>query len=215
MTFLSLWRWQRWTSACSPKTSLIARRSALPPSITNKIACSGSRPRSTRSASSVRASVAFSVEPSHSPSGDLHALRRDPERDDVRRVGDFHAIEHHHRQPNVIESATHQLLKRGRGALDDHFGRRRLRGGGARDLDLAADGLADPRELPRRDAGEHAVHHGPSERVAVGEVLVSPDEQLVLILGGAHPRPAHLHASAAERHRAVLVACRLAVRSRL
>src|SRR5439155_373353 len=39
------------------------------PSITNRIACSGSRPRSTRSASSVRASVAFSVDPSHSPSG--------------------------------------------------------------------------------------------------------------------------------------------------
>jgi hypothetical protein len=37
--------------------------------MTNTIACSGSRPRSTRSASSVRTSVAFSVEPSHSPSG--------------------------------------------------------------------------------------------------------------------------------------------------
>src|SRR5207245_9681307 len=43
----------------------------LAPSITNRIACSGSRPRSTRSASSVRASVAFSVDPSHSPSGIL------------------------------------------------------------------------------------------------------------------------------------------------
>jgi hypothetical protein len=39
--------------------------------MTNRIACSGSRPRSTRSASSVLASVAFSVEPSQSPSGIL------------------------------------------------------------------------------------------------------------------------------------------------
>ena len=36
-----------------------------------KIAWSGSRPRSTKSASSVRASVAFSVEPSQRPSGIL------------------------------------------------------------------------------------------------------------------------------------------------
>lgn len=43
--------------------------SALPPSITNRIAWSESRPRSTRSTKSVRARVAFSVEPSHSPSG--------------------------------------------------------------------------------------------------------------------------------------------------
>ena len=69
VTFLSLWRWQRCTSACSPNTSLIALRSALPPSITNRIACSGSRPRSTRSASSIETSVAFSVLPSQSPSG--------------------------------------------------------------------------------------------------------------------------------------------------
>jgi hypothetical protein len=37
--------------------------------MTNRIAWSGSRPRSTKSASSVRASVAFSVLPSQSPSG--------------------------------------------------------------------------------------------------------------------------------------------------
>src|SRR4051795_12691201 len=71
VTFRSLWRWHRWTRACSPKTSWIARLSALPPSMTNRIAWSRSRPRSTRSASNVRASGAFSVLPSQSPSGIL------------------------------------------------------------------------------------------------------------------------------------------------
>ena len=37
--------------------------------MTKRIACSGSRPRSTKSDSSERATVAFSVEPSHSPNG--------------------------------------------------------------------------------------------------------------------------------------------------
>src|SRR5438552_2907651 len=40
----------------------------LDPSITNSMPCSTSRPRSTRSASSAAATVAFSVEPPHSPS---------------------------------------------------------------------------------------------------------------------------------------------------
>ena len=39
--------------------------------MTKRIACSGSRPRSTRSASSEHARVAFSVEPSQSPNGIL------------------------------------------------------------------------------------------------------------------------------------------------
>src|SRR5207247_258485 len=46
-------------------------QTALPPSITNRIACSRSRPRPTRPANSMLASRAFSVEPSHSPSGIL------------------------------------------------------------------------------------------------------------------------------------------------
>ena len=42
-------------------------------------------------------------------------------------------------------------------------------------------------------------------RVAVGEVPVARDRQLVLVVGGAHPRPAHRHAPTAQRHRPVLV----------
>jgi hypothetical protein len=36
------------------------------------------------------------------PERDLHALRRDPERDDVRALGDLQAVEHHHRQAHVV-----------------------------------------------------------------------------------------------------------------
>ena len=50
-------------------TERTALRSALEPSSTNSIPCSGSSPRSTRSDSSAVATVAFSVDPSHSPSG--------------------------------------------------------------------------------------------------------------------------------------------------
>ena len=46
----------------SPKTLRIALRSALAPSTTNRIPCSGSRPRSTRSLKSAVATAAFSVE---------------------------------------------------------------------------------------------------------------------------------------------------------
>jgi len=53
----------------SPNTLRIALRSAFAPSITNSIPCSGSSPRSTRSDSSAVATVAFSDEPSQSPSG--------------------------------------------------------------------------------------------------------------------------------------------------
>ena len=73
-------------------------------------------------------------------------------------------------------------------------------------LDLAADRLADPGELARRDAGEHPVHHRPRQRVAVGEVLVALNRQLALVVGRAHPRATDRDPPAAQGHRPVLVA---------
>jgi hypothetical protein len=99
----------------------------------------------------------------------------------------------------------HQLGERGAGALDEHVRDRCLRRRGARELDLSADGLADAGEAASGDAGQHAVHHRPGERVAVREVLIDCDRQLVLLVGRAHARPRDLHAPSAERHRAVLV----------
>ena len=149
--------------------------------------------------------MAFSVEPSQSPERDLDALRGDPERDDVRRFGHLHPVDHHHRQPDVLQPATHQLRQRGAGALDEQLRHRRLARRRGRLLDLVADGLADHGELARRHAGEHPVHHRPRQRVTIGEVLIRLDGQLVLVVDGAHPRPAHADAPAAERHRPVLV----------
>ena len=139
------------------------------------------------------------------PERDLDALRRDAERDDVGALGDFDAVEHHHREAHVVEPAGHQLPQRAAGALDEHVRDRGLAGRRGRLLDLAADGLADPREPPCRDAGEHPVHHRPRQRVTVGEILVAVHRQLVLVVGRAHPGPAHRHAAAAKRHRPVLV----------
>ena len=39
------------------------------------------------------------------PERDLDALRRDAERDDVGALGDFDAVEHHHREAHVVEAA--------------------------------------------------------------------------------------------------------------
>ena len=172
VTFLSLWRWQRCTSACSPKTSLIARRSALPPSMTNRIACSGSRPRSTRSASSVLASVAFSVDPSHSPSGILTPSVLMPSATTC--VASAISI------PSSIITARRTSSSRRPISSESAVV---VRSTNISDTDVllvallevstpSADGLADPGALARRDAGEHAVHHRARERVAVGEVLV-------------------------------------------
>src|SRR5215211_677581 len=139
------------------------------------------------------------------PERNLDALGRDPERDDMRAVGDLQAVEHHHRQPHVIQPPRHRLPERGAGALDEQLRRRRLRRRRGRLLDLAADGLADRRELARRDAGEHAVHHRPRQRVAVGEVPVALDRQLVLVIRRPHARATDRDAPAAQRHRPVLV----------
>src|SRR3954469_24391761 len=153
MTFLSLCRWQRWTSACSPKTSLIARRSALPPSMTNRIACSQSRPRSTRSASSVLARVAFSVEPSQRPSAIFTPSVLIPSATTCVASATSTPVEHHHRQADVIQAPGQQLLQRGPGALDEHLRNRRLARRRGLALHTKPDGLADGGELARRDAG--------------------------------------------------------------
>jgi len=52
---------------------------------------------------------------------DLHPLGCDPERDDMGPLGDLQPVQHHHRQPNVIEPTAHQLLQISAGPLDEHL----------------------------------------------------------------------------------------------
>ena len=124
-------------------------------------------------------------------------------------LGDLDAVEHHHRQAHVLKAARHEIRERGAGALDEHLRDRRLRRRGGGLLGLGADGLTDLLEAARGDAGEHPVHHRPRQRVAVGEVVVGRERQLVLIVHRAHPRPLDLHAPSSQGHRSVPVAVAL------
>ena len=60
---------QRWIAALAPKTAFTADDRAFAPSMTTSSPSVASSPRATRSASSDLTTVAFSVEPSHSPTG--------------------------------------------------------------------------------------------------------------------------------------------------
>jgi len=75
-------------------------RSAFEPSRTNSIPCSGSRPRSTRSASSAVATVAFSDEPSQSPRGTFTPWVVIPSATIIIRL-ELQPVEHHHPQPQI------------------------------------------------------------------------------------------------------------------
>ena len=110
-TLRSLWRTQRCTGVWRRTRRGPPCASALAPSRTTSTPCSTSRPRSTRSASSVVATVAFSVEPSHSPSGILDAVGRDPERDDAAAALQLDPVEHQHRQAHVVQRAAHQRVQ--------------------------------------------------------------------------------------------------------
>jgi hypothetical protein len=143
------------------------------------------------------------------PERDLDAVGRDPERDDVRAIGDLQPVEHHHRQAHVIQPPRHQLPERGAGALDEQFRHRALRRRDGCLLDLEADSLTGPGELAGRDAREHPVHHRPRQRVAIGEVPMRRHRQLVLVIGRAHSGATHRNAPTAEGHRPILVAVAL------
>src|SRR5947209_1969959 len=175
----------------SPNTDRTALRSAFDPSSTNNIPCSGSRPRSTRSESSAVATVAFSVLPSHSPSGIFTPSVVIPSATTLVWPLEVDPVDHHHRESHVVEAATHERLEVLARSGDELAADRRLRRGARRGLDLCADGLARALEPARRDAGEHLLEHQPRERIAVGEVPVGLKLHLRLAVRGANPRALH------------------------
>ncbi len=93
-----------------------------------------------------------------------HARRRD-----VRAPFQLDPVEHHHRQPDVVEAAAHQLLKRHAGALNERPRHRRLRRRARLGLDASADRLLRSRVAARRDAGKHPLQHDPREQITIGE----------------------------------------------
>jgi hypothetical protein len=149
--------------------------------------------------------VAFSVLPSHSPSGILIPFAGDRERDHVRAVLQLDPVDHQHRQAHVVEPAAHQRVEVLARARDELAADRRLRRRARIVLERLADRLLRARVAARRDAGEHPLEHHPGERVAVGEVRVGPKRHLTGRIRGSRPRPLDRDAAAAERHRAGLV----------
>ena len=190
-----------------PSTSLIALRSALAPSITHSTPCSRSRPRATRLVSSSLATVAFSVEPSHSPSGMLDAVGGDPQRDHAAAALQLDPVEHQRRQAHVVQAAAHQRRAGARfvfatkSRLTEDF-----------DVERAAASTSSPtgsRVRPKRRVETPASICSSTSRLSgsrVGEVLIGRKRHLALAVGAAHPRALDRNPPSAERDLAVLVA---------
>src|SRR4051812_13911297 len=180
--------------------------------MTTSTPCSTSRPRSTRLASSVVATVAFSVEPSHSPSGCLTPSVWIPNATTQQRP--LSSI------PSSISTARRRSSS-GRDMSSTRFSRvratnSRLTAGLARRaghlVDLTADRLAGAGVAARGDAGEHPLEYHVGEPVARGEVRIGGQLDLALAVGGAGARPADRDPSTTERYLAILVAMAPAAR---
>src|SRR3954463_12139149 len=187
-----------------PKTSLTAFLIALAPSSTTSTPWSTSRPRPVTFESSVVATVAFSVEPSHRPSG-LDGVGVDSERDDAAAALELDAVEHHHREAQIAQRPRHEINQVLPRARDELAADRRLRRR-TRDLvDVAPDRLTGPRVAARGDAGQHPLEHHVGEPVTRREVRIGVQLDLALAVGGPGARPADRHPAAPERDRAALV----------
>ncbi len=160
MTFRSLWRMHHRTGASWPNTDRIALRSAFPPSSTNTIPCYGSRPRSTKSASSAIATVAFWVDPSQQSQWDLHALGGDPKTHDVGAFFQLDLVEHQHRQLGHRPSGQAiNSTKAIAGALHKRPGDRGLQPRPGHLLNLRADRLTRARTPANRYRRKHPLQH--------------------------------------------------------
>jgi hypothetical protein len=84
-------------------------RRAFAPSITTSTPPEQSRLRSARSESSALATAAFSVGPSHRPSGTFWPSSVTPSADDVAAPVELNPVDHERRQVDLLEPAAHQL----------------------------------------------------------------------------------------------------------
>jgi hypothetical protein len=116
------------------------------------------------------------------------------------------AVEHQHCEADVAGAPRHQIAEPLARPRHERPPDRGLRCRPRRPLDVLTDGFLRTRVPPRRHAGEHPLEHDTTQRIAIGEVLVGRQRHLLAVVGAAHPRALHRHASAAERHAAVLMA---------
>jgi hypothetical protein len=202
----SLCRRQRWITALPPNTARMALSSALPPSTTNRIPCSASRPRSARSATRWVHRGVLGGALDHAERH-LGAVGRDPKRADQTVPAHLEAVEEDDQPAVLVERPGAQLGQPLGGGGDEAAGDRRLRGAGRRLLDGAADRLEAQLVAAGREAGQHARQNPLSQQIRRGERLVRLERQLApVIAGAAHPRAANREAPPAERDRAVVAA---------
>ena len=136
----------------------------------------------------------------------LHAIGRDPQRDDAAAALQLDRVEHQHREPDVGQRAAHERVEMLASAPDELARDRRLRRRALRIEQLLADRLTRPGEAPRRDAGKHLLQHDPGQRITVGEVRIAGQRHLALAVDGPDARALDRDAPAAERDLAGLVA---------
>ena len=166
-------------------------------------------PRSTRSASSAVATVAFSVDPSRSDSGTFVPSVVIPSATTC--VISASSI------PSIITTAS-SSSDRSRPSnsssavrvLDTKARTRPTSTSTASRPHLLADRLIDPARTTGRDAGEHPLQHDLLEQIARGELLIAVQLDLRGVIRGPNPRPADRHPATAQRDlaRRVTVALR-------
>src|SRR5581483_9089503 len=130
----------------------------------------------------------------------------DSERNHVRALLEIEPVDHHRRQPDVVEAAAHQLAERAARSFDEGARHRRARRRPRRLLDLGTDRLLHAPVAARRDAGKHPLQHRARQRITIAEVLVRPQPYLRAAVGAARPWPLDRDAATAECHLAALMA---------
>ena len=116
--------------------------------------------------------LAFSVEPSHDPSGCLGASVSIPSATMQRPPLELDPVEPRHRRAQIIQRAAQRLDRVLARARDVLAADRRLARRPGNRVDLGADGLTGARVEARRDAGEHPLEHDVAEPVAGGQVRI-------------------------------------------
>ena len=199
MTFLHLWTWQRCTTPREPKTSVMARRSPVAPSMTNSNVRSVGSPRVTRSLSRPVVTAAVSVAPSRRPSTCFRPCVSIPQRDHHAVVPEDLAVDADHPQVQLAQRPAEKRLEalfRQRHEPPQH-GTARRRPLGHLGRYRVQRARVPARRHPGGDRGQCVL----VQRVGGRRPLEA--RQRDFALGAPHPLPRQLDLPPAECHLAV------------
>jgi hypothetical protein len=150
--------------------------------------------------------VAFSVEPSQSPSGSFVPSLVIPSATTFVRPLQLDPVQHQHGKHEPVEAAADQLAERLAGALLEAARERRARDRAGLELDLRTDRFLRARVAPAGDAGEHPLEHDPVEGITIGEVAIGRELHLAGAVLRADTRTLGRDDAPAENDLARLVA---------